>query len=235
MNNFNTSDTGTNIELDLYYCGDCARSWFDDSFKSVSSDSFSMLNSGYRGVNIYAYDMSDFELFDLDNWMIPSKKELQQLILDECFSSSESDFSNETKDIFSKYYYQLNKVELLEYLTDYYEDFESIIQSNFDFKHGIVSSRGNCQGDYIEVIYNKTDFTSTPDFDNEIWNSPVYGRLLINDNEFYIDQEMKDVYDYDSGEILEIVTKLINNSELENKAQIIKQVEEMIPSSIEYK
>jgi hypothetical protein len=236
MNNFNTSDTGTNIELDLFYCGDTAKSWFGDSFTTVSSDSFSLLNSSYRGVTVYAYDIPDFELFNLDNWIIPSKKDLYKIILDELFNACVATFNTETKAQFDKYSYQLTKNELLEFLADTYEpDYHDFIVNYFTLKYGIVSSRGHCQGDYVEVIYNKTDFTNTPDFDNEIWNSPVYGRLLINDLEFYIDQEMKDIYNYDSDEILEIATKLINASELENKAQIIEQVEEMIPRSIEYR
>lgn len=230
MNNFNQSSTGYNIELDVFFDTDTSRSWFDDCFKLVSSGSFSLLNSRYRNVNIYAYDLSNFELFDLDNWITPTKKALYNLLLSQEFAGYLSDFNDKSLSWFNKYSYHLTVNELLEVLSDCDEK-ENIIIENFEPKFTVVSSRGHCQGDYVEVIYFKEDYNNneTLDFKNEIWNSPLYARFTVNDTEFYIDENLKDPYSYDVDEFVSVITKLIGNSGIKDKQTVIEELTELLP------
>lgn len=234
MNNFNLSSTGYNVELTIFFDCGISRFEFEENFKLVSCDSFSLLNDRYRGVNIYAYQLPDFDLFDLDNWAIPSKSKLYDLILNELFNGCTGTFNTETRDQFSKYSYQLTKLELLEFLADTYEpDYQDFIIKHFEPKFTVVSSRGHCQGDYVEVIYFKEDYNGNEnlDFDNEIWNAPIYARFTVNDEEFYIDEHLKDPYNYDEDEIEAIIEELINDSNIEDKQLVINEVISLLPAS----
>lgn len=236
MNNFNQSSTGLNIELDISRDTELSRFWFEDSFTVLNQDGFSLLNNRYRGVNIYAYQMPDFELFNLDNWNIPAKSVLLDLITNKLFNGCTGSLNTETKDQFGKTSAKLTKGELLEFIAGTYEpDYQDFIIENFKPKFGVVASRGYCQGDYVEVIYDKSEFEKEPDFDNEIWNTPIYARLTINDEEFYIDQEMKDLYEYDEDEVSSIIIKLIRDSDIPDTELAISEALAMVPSKPEYK
>lgn len=238
MNNFNTSTTGLNVELGCFRDTDLSSFWFEDSFTCVSRDSFSLLNDGYRGVNIFVYQSPDFELFNLDNWKVPTKIKLHDLMLNKLFNGCTGTFNTEAKDQYDKLSYKLTQAELLEFLSCTYEpDYHEFIIRNFEPKFKIVSSRGYCQGDYAEVIYilDEVGDTEELDFDNELWNTPVYCRLTVNDEEFYIDSEMKDQYEYDEDEIARIIIKLIRGSGIEETELAISEALALIPSEPEYR
>lgn len=238
MNNFNTSTTGLNVELDCFRDTDLARFWFEDSFTYVSRDSFSLLNTKYRGVNIFAYQLPNFDLFSLDNWIVPTKEKLHDLMLNKLFNGCTGTFNTETKDQYGKLSHRLTKLELLEFLSGTYEDDRhSFIVENLNPKFKVVSSRGYCQGDYAEVIYCPEELGTTEElnFDNELWDTPIYCRLTINDEEFYIDSEMKDPYEYNEDEIASIIIKLIRGSKIEDTELAISEALSLIPSEPEYR
>lgn len=237
MNNFDVSTTGLNVELDCFRDTDLARFWFEDSFACVSRDSFSLLNTGYRGVSIFAYQLPDFDLFDLRNWIVPTKVKLHDLMLNKLFNGCTGTFNTEAKDQYGKLSYKLTKPELLEFLSNTYEpDYHEFIVRNFEPKFKVVSSRGYCQGDYAEVIYMPDELGTAEElnFDNELWSTPIYCRLTINDEEFYIDSEMKDQYEYDEDEIASIIIKLIRGSEIEDTELAISEALALIPSEPAY-
>lgn len=235
-NNFDQSSTGINIEFTAFYDLEASRRWFDDEFAILNHDGFSLLNNRFRGVDIYAYGL-DIDLFDLGNWIIPTNKILLNQIRVDLYGSTE-DLKSDCLDLFGKYPSKMNKSELVELVENQFSyDYHEFIVNNFEFKHGIVSSRGHCQGDYVEVVYNKTDFTKEPDFDNELWNAPIYARFMVNDMEFYIDENMVDRYEWNATEIKCIIAKLIKNSDLGSESEkdaIYKEVCAMIPSDLEY-
>lgn len=232
MNNFNASTTGLNVELGCFRDTDLARFWFEDSFTCVSRDSFSLLNTGYHGVNIFAYQSPDFDLFNLDNWKIPTKVKLHDLILNNLFNGCTGTFNTESKDQYDKSSYKLTKSELLEFLSYTYEpDYHEFIVRNFEPKFKVVSSRGYCQGDYAEVIYMPEELGNDElNFDNDLWDTPIYCRLTINDEEFYIDSEMKDQYEYNEDEIASIIIKLIRGSKIKDTELAISEALLLIPS-----
>ncbi len=233
MNNFDCSSTGINVELDCYRDNDLARIWFEDSFTCISRDSISLINERFRGVNILAYDQPNFELYSLENWKIPTKTELHGLILEKLFNGCSGTFDTETKDTFRKPSYKLSKAELLEFLSSVYEDdYKEFIVRNFKPKFKIVGSRGYRQGDYVEVVHMRTEDLN---FDNELWDSPVSCRLTINEEEFYIDSEMKNLYDYDINEVKSIIEKLVGESNIQDKALAIKEAHALLPIEPEHR
>ena len=102
--------------------------------------------------------------------------------------------------------------ELLEIIeTDLYsdDDFAEFLSNNFKVTYDKVVSRGYCQGDYSEIIIPKVVLDSyingfeeieTPDqvvkllqdtIDHLLWDQPLFARLEINDDEFYINSKYK--------------------------------------------
>ena len=84
----------------------------------------------------------------------------------------------------------------------------------FWFRCGYESyvSRGYSQGDRLDVIYKTGRFTEIM-IDHLLWDAPVYCRITINDDEYYIDEYMKDQYEYDKDEAIEICKKIIPDFE----------------------
>lgn len=138
--------------------------------------------------------------------------------------------------------------ELLELIeTDLYsdDDFAEFLSNNFNVNYEKVVSRGYCQGDYAEIIIPKIVLDSyitgcngieTHDqvvellqdtIDHLLWDQPLYARLEIDDNEFYIDEHLKDSYNYDQDEIIKILEKHLQH---EKKAYIIDWVNDNLPT-----
>lgn len=101
----------------------------------------------------------------------------------------------------------------------YIPSFDKIAGNNYEdiglqLKEGYESyvSRGYSQGDRLDVIYKTGSFTEIM-IDHLLWDAPVYCRITINDDEYYIDEYMKDQYEYDKDEALEICKKIIPDFE----------------------
>ena len=236
ITNFDQASSGNNIELNCSYDVNASQAYFEENFTLLSGNSSSLVYDRFRGINIYSYGL-DIDLFDLKNWIIPTNKELLNKIRSNFYGSS-SDLKDDCLEAFGKYPSKMNKSELLELVENLFSyDYQDFILNNFKFKHGIVSSRGYSQGDYVEVVYDKNVFKNEPDFDHELWDAPIYARLTVNGTEFYIDEHLEDSYNWDVTEIKKIIKDLINKSDLgsdNEKQAIYKEICEMIPSDLSY-
>ena len=112
----------------------------------------------------------------------------------------------------------------------YIPSFDVISRTDFEdiglkLKPGYDSftSTGYSQGDWVDVIY-KTQYYDRKTIDHILWDAPVRCIITINNQEYYIDDEFKDRYDYDKDEVLEICQKIIPNFD-----QYYDEVEELLP------
>ena len=117
----------------------------------------------------------------------------------------------------------------------YIPSFDKIADNNYEdiglqLKEGYESyvSRGYSQGDRLDVIYKTGSFTKIM-IDHILWDAPVSCIITINNNDYYIDEEFKDRYDYDKDEVLEICQKIIPNFD-----QYYDEVEELLPDYPKY-
>jgi len=106
-----------------------------------------------------------------------------------------------------------------------------------------LSVRGYSQGDYADIILwessiwksfnpenkeplprDKILSTMRSHFENLVFNQPIYCRLEVDGEEFYFDQKIKDVYEWDTDEIIEIARTKFKLSE-----PVLKWLEENLP------
>jgi hypothetical protein len=223
-NNFDQSSTGVNIELSAHYDGDLSRHYFDDAFFEVSGQ--------------LVYCEGNFSEFEKEFTF--TKKELESAYIDQCTNWGRSELLSEYLSYTSASYSKATKQELIDfvqaqlyYRADWIKFCEKAgFKGNFD----TVESRGYSQGDYKEVIVphkfweaigrKKYDMRET--IDRLIWDSPIYCRLTVNDVEFYIDQELKDGYQWDKNEALEIAKRLVPDD------IVIDWLTKNLPENLEY-
>ena len=96
---------------------------------------------------------------------------------------------------------------------DKLEFFKQFGEANFT----TVESRGYCQGDLSRVVVPreswvfKNNSNSSIDFDHLIWDAPIYCRLTVDGVEYYPDELIKNIYNYDKTELLSIFKKLLSD------------------------
>lgn len=75
--------------------------------------------------------------------------------------------------------------------------------SNATLLYDYTKVTGYCQGDWGYVIYKKGDEVDRKTFEHFIYDSPVYCRAIIDDEEYYILEEyLSDYYAWDRDEII---------------------------------
>ena len=227
MNNYNCSSTGLNIEFTCERDLDVSQMYFSDNFISIYQKGGSLINSHYSNVDCYLFVDNanfdnDFDINDLDNYTF-TKNNLINLML----SVENIDYIQEmTRDLFDKSFSKMTKLELIElYNNEFNARFSSSDLINYlkpIFE--VIDIRGYSQGDYAEIIFRHKDikqynFTDKDEFllmmsdcfTDLFYNSPIYCRLTINDDEFYIDENLKDQYKYDQDEIKEVIETFIKD------------------------
>lgn len=258
MNNFDQSSSGINLELSCYYDSDLSIRWFEESLSNLYYDGGSFLNTDYRNVNCWLYHngttATDFDLTDLDNYQF-TKKDLFKLV-------NAWDYE-EAKDLAQSWYdkslSKLTKAELSELLTDnvYEHDKIDFYTEYLQLKAFVVSSRGYCQGDYVEVVipFNVLDDLGVnykakgfnidrwlgDSLDHLFWDSPIYCRLNINDNidnELYLDELLDCLYAWDKDLIInrlkEQKESLLKGFTNEQQLYIIEWLESNLPIKPKY-
>ena len=228
MNNFDQSSTGLNIELSAFLDTDLSHFYFQEAFFTIKE--------GRKDFLVYCEgNFSDFE-----KEYFFTKKELLAAIMDQHFPAMvesvwlKDDFKTKMGFALSK----ANKQDLIDYTKEacyYVEDWHSFCEkAGFKANFDIVVSIGYCQGDYREVIVphkfwdcigvkKPLDIQANPGayIDNLLWDCPIYCRFEVNGEEFYIDQELKNSYNWDKSEALEIAQRLIKDSFTSEEQKII--------------
>ena len=218
MNNFDQSSTGLNITVSAFRYTDLSRLYFEEAFFTIKE--------GNKESLVYCEGhFSDFE-----KEYSFTKAELLAAYVDHMGDNyNRSDFLNDFKTNTGYGYSKATKQDLIDFIKgELYEEYEwhafcdkAGFKANFD----IVISRGYCQGDYREVIVpNKfwecigtvkpLDVQSNLSgyIDNLLWDCPIYCRFTVNEEEFFIDESLKNSYEWDKAEALEIAAKLIKDS-----------------------
>lgn len=212
-NNFDQSSTGLNIELSFFKDIDQSARDFEECFNIIQQNN-------YRSHTIaeyidYGNIRSEFSFTDLSEYDFTVKGCKEALLK----LNTLSELNDTAKKIAGKTFKALNKAEIAEFLNEYFyypSDLGEWLQDNFTPLFTKLVTRGNCQGDYAEVIFShkfkqywkketNKDFSidSFSDLvDNLFWNSPIYGRLSVNDNEYYLDELLPDRYDYDKEKLI---------------------------------
>ena len=227
VNNFNTSSTGLNIELTAFCDTYASRLYFEEMFFTIKEGSKDQL----------VYSEGNYSTFEKE--YIFTKAELVAAYIDYMGQGyNKQSFNNDLRTYWDFPTSKATKQDLIDFIkNDLYEEYEwhnfckkAGFKANFD----IVVSRGYSQGDYKEVIVPHKFWecigVEKPDcvqsnlgntIDNLLWDCPICCRFTVNDEEFYIDQELKDCYSWDKSEALEIVKKLIEKDYTQEQQAVI--------------
>lgn len=228
MNNFDKSSTGIDIELNISYDTFMSQIDWNESFNEVVS-------SGYRTSGIYQYtEYGDIEkmnegdykaihpqtlrrdilnwILEYDDWNYWSRTELRAMKKDELIELIQDNVLNEYD--LEEAQEEANNRNVMIVLDDY----------------EVIKTRGYSQGDYAEVIIpNKYVGDVEKHIDHLFWDAPISARGEVNGEDFYIDEHMKDRYEWDIDEAKKIVA-----TKFDFDQDVIDAICEMLPESPSY-
>ena len=241
MNNFDQSSTGLNITVTACLDTNLSHFYFEEAFFTIKE--------GNKDLLVYCEgNYNDFE-----KEYSFTKAELLAAYVDHVGDSySRSDFLNDFKTNTGYGYSKATKQELIDFIKgELYEEYEwytfcekAGFKANFD----IVISRGYSQGDYREVIvpHKFWDIVGIPKpldvqsnlsgyIDYLLWDCPIYCRFEVNEDEFFIDESLKNSYSWDKAEALEIAAELIKDSfTSEEQAVIMDFLTNSLKTDLDY-
>lgn len=189
-NNFDQSSTGLNIECTVFYDNDRSRNDFEENFEVLQ-------HSGYRTSSVLYYiDHGNVPGHDEIKFKVKGERATKIKKLVELTSFEEDEiktWDNDTLDTEIISYYEVNLIHFAEDKLDLLDGLEFVPNKNLV----VISSRGYSQGDYSTVIYCPDDLEKAwgnkPDenniqksVDHYLWDSPIYARITLNDDEFNI-------------------------------------------------
>ena len=240
MNNFDQSSSGINLTLSCFRDTLMSAMDFEESFRIIQ-------HGGYSTNCIAVYtefgNVSDeFDFSDADNYQF-TVREFREAFLNAGYDKELS------QHYFGKPFTKLNRSELVEFLE--YQTYDNseraeFFQENFTPLYETIITLGHCQGDYAEVIitrqfkeflkengrtFEQSEQGLSDTIDNLFWNAPIHCRLEIDKDEFYIDELLPDVYEWDKDDVLELIAKNLEHPE---NVYILKWLEQALPEYPEY-
>ena len=220
MNNFDTSSNGVNIEFNGCWDSDIAQMQFDDNFE--------ILSSGYRQTPLYLFGGVGVESI---KYKVNKHKLMEAYHREHSLGSKEDlleDFTHYSGDYIS--YASLEDViDFIRHELSVHEFYEFMQTYGNYF---IVACVGYCQGDYVEVIVLDGYDITTESLENLLFSQPIYARLVVNDDEYYIDEQLKDCYTWDKEEVLEVIRRILPDSD--KKDYVLSWCEDNIPTELKY-
>ena len=122
--------------------------------------------------------------------------------------------------------------DLIRFLDDhsYHREFIEKLAALLPEEWTIRTARGYCQGDANEVIC-KTDTNDLKDYENIFYNAPCYIRLDIDEEEYYLDEHLSDIYEFDKDQVIQ---GFIDNYNGQHKDTIVKFLQDNLGDYLDY-
>lgn len=204
INNFDTSSTGTNIELDIFFNGEGARIAYQQNIRKVGKDLFLCSESN-----------SPEKLYDLP-------KSAKQMFKDYCTHYFVDEDKNvgfgELRDLIDnlEHYVDIRPLkdcspesmnEAILNLMGGTIELEEFHSSKYEPLFHKITSCGYSQGCQEEVIVTSEELKArglpiteesarklAQSIDNLLWDAPLHVGLTVNDTEYILSDKLKDVY-----------------------------------------
>lgn len=247
MNNFDQSSTGVNLELSAFYDNDLSQILFNDNFKILQ---YSDIRQG--SILVYTFEnVIDVSYFSISD---PSQYDLRSATKEEMIKHDSihlEDLNDNAKHYFGKSYKRLNKDELLECILDYclYDEDEQsqYLKDTFTAKYTTIASHGYCQGDYSTIYIPDEVIAEYPNctkdtigdylqshIDHLLWDAPIHARLTVDDEEYYIDEYLESMWDWDKDKVLESTGKIFDGLSKEKINLIYLFLQDNLPENLDY-
>lgn len=224
INNFDTSSTGTNIEVIGGYSNDLSQMYLDNNFERLLDGS------------LYYMDWCNVEESCEVTFSIKANKLSLAKLLADYYGNSISFYMRQTKD------------EILSDAEDILDEFMTITdyrdfnKDNSDIKIIPnkeliwIESRGYSQGDYAEIVYSCDDLKDcwgvdvderelSKTIDNLLWGAPI-DLIVIIDGDEYDYGDTGDTYEYQREMFIDVIAK-----ESGVKRDVLENI---IPEELEY-
>ena len=232
-NNYDTSTTGVDIEFSVIADSFISGQDFTENFHTV-------IESGYRTSGLYQYtewgqeeevNLSDLKAIDYKNTL---KRDLLTYALGEDWNYySKTEIRGMNKQ---------DLIDLVESDSDLdYMDLEEIeewaSENNFGLgldHYEIIETRGYSQGDYAQVLI-RNELVSDDlkkSINHFFWDAPVSYTLIVDGEDYCIEEDIEDMYEYDADEVYKICEKLF--AEHDKKDVILEFIKENAPEYAEY-
>lgn len=228
MNNFDQSSTGVNIELLCHWDADLSHIWADECFHTEWYEEASLLNDRYSRVTLYQYvDHGNIKPLNLicESSYDCTKNDIKEALIGEW---GIEELRDQAQFRFDKNFSQLTKTELFDLVCELAYDAEEAIKFYYDnltARYTVISCRGYCQGDYIEVVIPHTlaDVWGTELTEQRIddlaeqigklaYDSPLFCRVEVDGEEYDLTEQVKDLYNYDKEELIGIAKNMIEHN-----------------------
>lgn len=235
MNNFDTSTSGVNLEL---YC-------HRDIFLSESDREDSMVRVGDYGLE--NPNFGNLPLFSLVNG--GAFKTIQPSDITN-YKFKKSDLFDATVDLFygtatigalaaewhNKPKSRVTIADLVEYIENDFSESERAVffYENLTPKFDVVSVCGYSQGDYCEVIVPEGASANYDTLQNLIYGTIALCKIVIDGEEYYLDEGLSNLYDYDKNEIVEYAAEVLKEFEDEKRMYILQWLEENLTDDPPY-
>ena len=227
-NNFDQSSSGVNLELACFFDTCIAQMDFNENFERVER----VAPDGFYG-DVYFFTNFGSDVFienDQRNYKIDCDSktmirymfdyvggDMREFLL-ECEINSKDDVNVLLGQFESYLYYES---EYLAFLDRYFE---------LDFV--VYQTRGYSQGDAATILIDRKTYNEnlTQLIDNLVWDAPIYARLFIDGDDFYLDENVNR-YDYDKDVM---INDFKTSYQGEHKALIVEFLESKLPNYPNY-
>ena len=215
MNNFDTSTNGVNLELFCEYDSYLSYTYFEENIDDLNGIYF-FNNCEQRETPNTFLDLIDYKKM--------KKKYLADFVKDCVFP----EYEEKTKQDYIDTIYSVK-------IGDEYPDgdIDKAVKSKFS-KYDIITVKGYSQGDVADVLILKEDnVKGISDYiEHLFFDAPVYCRLMIDGDKYFLDEYLDDIYVYDKEKI---IAGLEKDLEHEKKDYIIQWTRDNLPEYPEYK
>ena len=210
INNFDSCSHMENCELSCFYDTERSRDDFEDSFEVIqhSNRQFATAVYFFQGDKdcpsdvLDCLDLSEVEESDAREWILASTQR------DTCATQEIIEEKNSYHDSWIDFLKEiLRETPLVTYTVNGFPNIGKLLVES-------VSIRGYSQGDYAVVLYFPEDegFLSNPSkakkvFEDLCYNTPIYCRLVVDGEEYFLDEGLSNIYSFERDEIMEYAKK----------------------------
>lgn len=203
MNNYDKGSSGDNLELNISYDNDVSQIYFNDWLQGAYGTEVNRIDLGGRDNYLYLIGDSDAPYYKKSVLTKMNKTSLWQLFND--YDLGYGDITDFKKSELIDELRDLTILKHYKYLASQYS--WGSIQNHIT--HDYFISRGYCQGDAVLIVSIECMTTEYKNYINHLfWDDPVYISIIVNDHEYREYDLINDTYDYDKGELKEVICKL---------------------------
>jgi hypothetical protein len=223
-NNFDQSSTGHDIEVTVMLDCYMSRIHFDENFHLYSHSGYSSTCRAWF-TDCGQADTPD-SVADCIDWKAATAEDCKGWLIERYCTGKYGESIDWLESMAAEYYGEeypdwheaardtMNGGNAFQYdegvsLEDAIGNDFAEVNQYFTIKYNVAKIRGYCQGDYAEVLYDPATWADGFDpreyFQNLFYDAPVYARVTVDGEEYYIDELLKDNYQWDRDEAEKIV------------------------------